>query len=427
LFRGAMPPRAEEFRYLAKSGIEVLPREPAPPLHWALDLKHPQWGEATLACFREIGPPPRVLIDVDTNLTEQERQQVLAAGSLVLLTINTRRTHVLRDRKLMLRFLRAVMGDLGLAAMDHVAQRFWSRAALDEELSHDADLDIEGIHSLHAVSGEDSEQVQWLHSHGLAEIGFLDFDVLNPAEELQEGACDMLRAIAFMIVEGRLGRATASVSLAHPGGDIRSVSVAEFKRKADPRFVALRDDPDGAHDASRVVLCDPAGGLLGRWFGKVRPSRFLAGPLEGESVISFSSEASELMGLRARNTYDLFRKIRQQLAEFGFPALVKIGYRTDGPDEKDLEHLWFEVHETLDDVVEGTLINEPFGIARLKAGQRGRHPVALMSDWQILTIAGSINPRHTTALRVIRENWEGVREAVREAREEEPSQGPGEQ
>ena len=41
-----------------------------------------------------------------------------------------------------------------------------------------------------------------------------------------------------------------------------------------------------------------------------------------------------------------------------------------------------------------------------------------MSDWQILTPAGSINPRRTTALRVIRENWDAFREALRKAREE---------
>ena len=418
LFRGTMPPRPEEFDHLAGLGVAIERLEPAPAAHWGLKLRHPQWGDAMMVCLRHVGPPPKELIDLDVHLSEKERQQVRSAGSIVTFSVDTRRKHVLRARKLLLRFLRAGMGDLGLAAMDHEAQRFWSRAALDEELSHDADLDIEGMFALHAVTGEESEEVTWLHSHGLAEMGFLDFDVVNPAEELLGPAWDMLRAIALMIVEGELGRATARITLAHPGGDVRSVTAAEFMRKADPAFAALRDDPDRQHEADRVVLCEPVGRFLGRWLGRVRPSKFLSGPIEEGSVIMFSHEASDLMARRARNTFGLFCRIREELAEFKLPVLVKIAYRVDGGDEQDLEHLWFEVHEVLEDAVDATLINEPHHIARMEAGQRGRHPVASMSDWQILTPAGTINPRRTTALRVIRENWDAFREALRKAREE---------
>jgi hypothetical protein len=312
--------------------------------------------------------------------------------------------------------------------MDHVAQRFWSRAALDDELSHDADLDIDGIFTLHAVTDDDKEEeqpdeaeerhVKWLHSHGLAEIGFFDFDILNPSEDLGAHGYDALRAIAFMIVEGNLGRTTARARLVYPGGDVRAVPVPEFEHKAAPEFVAIRHDPEREHERDRVVLCEPAGRLFGRWFDKVRPSRFLSRPFPEQGIVMFSSEASDLMGQRARNTYPVFRKIREELEEFEFPVVVKIGYEVDGSSTEQ-EYLWFEVHELLDDEIDATLGNEPFNIARMQAGQRARHPVSRLSDWQIFTPVGTINPRQTTALRIIRANREEILEAMRQAGEED--------
>src|SRR5207248_2514776 len=76
--------------------------------------------------------------------------------------------------------------------------------ALDDELCHDADLDIESLYTLHAVTGDEAgdEAVIWLHSHGLAEIGLFDFDVLRPSEDLLGRGRDALRAVAFAILDG---------------------------------------------------------------------------------------------------------------------------------------------------------------------------------------------------------------------------------
>ncbi len=432
LFRGSIPPRRERIESLRDEGMEVAVLEPSPEAHWAVTLNHPEWGEATVVCLRDLGPPPRVLAEVDVHLTPEERGQIALAGSVVSLSVTGRRKHVLRDRKMMLRFLHAVMGEHGLAAMDHVAQRFWSRAALEDELSHDADLDVDGIFSLHAVtdkrdakrSDDDEDQdddgppIRWLHSHGLAEIGFFDFDILNAAPGLLGHGYDALRAIVFMILEGRLGRNTARATVIVPGGDVRSVPVPEFERRAAPKYAALRQDPERDHARDRVVLCDPAGRLLGRWFDKVRPSRFFSEPLPETGVHAFSTEASELMAERARKTYPMFRRVCEELAEFEFPVIVKLGYEVDGSTTEH-EYLWFEVHELGDEEIDATLANEPFKIARMQAGQRARHPVGRLNDWQILTPLGMVNPRQTVALRILRAHREEFLQAMREAEAED--------
>ena len=43
----------------------------------------------------------------------------------------------------------------------------------------------------------------------------------------------------------------------------------------------------------------------------------------------------------------------------------------------------------IDDELDATLLNEPHGIARMRAGQRGRHSVEALSDWQIFTPVGT--------------------------------------
>jgi hypothetical protein len=419
LFRGQMPPRPERFQALGSLEMEVSPLESNPNCHWAAKLRHADWGEASLVCLRDPPRPPKEILDYDVGLTDAERDEIRRCDSSITLRMTGQRKNILQDRKVALRLMHAVMSDVGIAVVDHVSERFWSQGALENELCHDADLDITGIFTLHAVTDDEGENLQWLHSHGLAEIGFFDFDILEPSSDIGEAGYDLLRAIAFMIVEGRMGKSSGPVALASPRGAVQPVAVPEFSRKAGPRYVELRDDPDNEHEKDRIVLCEPRGGLLGRWRSRVRPSKFLSRPLDEGGVIHFSSDASALMAQRARNTYSMFRTLTQELDEFELPTLAKVGYRTDGGAELDVEHLWFEVHELFDNELEATLLNEPHAIARMHAGQRGRHSVESLSDWQIFTPVGTINPRQTTAARIIRHNRDAFREAMRQAQEEE--------
>ncbi len=415
-FRGSLPPRAEEFRTLAGQQIEVSPAAPPQAAHWALQLRHRDWGSAIIYAPRSGSAPlPKIILDYSPNLTPEERASIAAAGSEVVVKMKSTRGHILRDRKSELRFMRAVMGDDGLAALDLLAQQIWPPAALDLELVHDADLDIIQIIALHSVTSAPDGPVTWLHTHGLAEVGFFDFDVLRPSEDLLGRSLDAIRALAFGIVEGQLGRATPRFTLAQPGGDISTVEVAEFHRTAADEFTGLRD-LDESHRDHRVVICDPAGGWLGRLKRTVRPARFLEREVDDGTVMRFSNEASDLMAERAHKSYATFRRLGEQLAEFELPLIAKLGYRVDGGGEDDLEHLWFQVEKFGERDLDATLLNTPHGIARMKAGQRGRHPVDVLTDWQILTPLGPINPRQTLAARLIRERRSELRDMLRAAR-----------
>jgi hypothetical protein len=418
LFRGSFAPRPDEFAHLARRGFAIATIQPTAAAHWALRLAHPQLGEADVVCLRDCPRPPRQLVDFDPMLTREERGQAYLGESTVSVLVEGQRADVLRDRKTLLRFLRAVMGDDGVVAVDHTAQRFWPRDALDDELSHDADLDIESLYTLHAVTADEDDaaegRVVWLHSHGLAEIGLFDFDILHPSEDLLGRGRDTLRAIAFAILDGAVTRTTARFRLMQPGGDVRFVDVRDFVRRAPRGAVDLRTGADDDHNKDRAVLCDAGGGLLARLFGRVTPSRLLSQPAADDMTVPFSTAATDLMAQRAKGTYLQFRQLVGEFAEFEFPAIVKLGYRIDGGgcELEEREHLWFEVNELADDRLDATLESTPFAIERLRKGQRGWHSVDLLTDWAILTPLGMITPRHTVPARQIRANREQFRELM---------------
>jgi hypothetical protein len=416
LFRGPLPPRSEELDGLALAGIEARRVAPAGDEHWRLELRHAVWGRADVFCPRAAPLPPTELIDWDPRLSRQEKDEVRAYGSAVWVRAEPQAHDILRDRKALLRFLAAVMGSHGLLAMDHVAQSCWSRAALLDELSHDAALDISALFTIHMLEDDDRE-VFWLHSHGLKEIGFCDFDMIEPHASSYREGYDALRALAFCIVEGQLAAGGGAFDLVHPGGSIQLVSARRFLgQAAGDEWRRWRANVDDEHLEGHAIVCDR---LRRPWFGlrgsTPRPSRLFAGQFPTGGVIQFSSSASALMGERARNTYEAFRALLDELAEFSLPALVKLGYRVDGGGESDHEHLWFEVHACRAGEIDGTLVNHPLYIARLKMGERAVHSADLISDWTILSPFGSITPRFGMALREVRSRPDELRRMLAEA------------
>lgn len=407
-FRGSLQPRASDFEYLGKQGIRVTPASTGSGVLWRLELAHPDWGKAVLECPPEPDKIPSAVVDYDPRLSDAEKQAALQGEAFVHLSMQSSKGHILRDRKLALRFIRAVMSDDAVIGLDCLGMRPWSQTALDEELVHDADLDIDDIYCLHLVRLDEEDESVWLHSHGLAEIGAFDYDILRPSRDIRGGAAnDVLRMIAYAILEGAADVSTPLLQIAHPGGFVRFVEVSKFNHSADPADVALRDGgTDASHNGRRAVLCEPVRGFFSFLSRKVKPSRFLSEPMPEHGACAFSSQATELMTERARNTYPVFRQLIEEFAEFEFPILVKLGYEQDSGGPNDREHLWFSVNRCLDDRIEATLENTPFNIARMKAGDRAEHPIDRLTEWSIMTPAGVITARSMVGARKVRENRE---------------------
>ena len=408
-FRGPLAPTAEQVRRLAGNGVAVASAQASPGAEdtWAITLAHPVWGEATVAAPRTHAAIEDLTLRWGTPaLTDAERTRAGLAETTLHVAVTTPERNVLVARKHLLRWLHLLMSLDGLVAHDTASGLFWSAAMLDDELAHDADLDVESLYTIHAVYQEvgETHDVYWLHTHGLAELGAFDVDVLRPSPMVAQHTGDPVRALAFAALEGTMAPTSSYFSYAMPGGVIDLVPAEDFNATAARENAALRLHDD-AHRDRRAVICEPRG-LFGLFRRRPVPSRFLS-QAEGNVVFNFSTAASEQMAARALRTLEVFKRLLAEFAATGLPNGLKIGYRT-ASDPTGREHLWFEVHGFDGDRVDATLGNQPFDVPSLQAGARGWHPVDQVSDWIIASPAGPMTPRNLSAARRLRESgWPG--------------------
>ena len=407
-YRGSVPLPLDQVSALRSLRCQSV--QPAGDLLWAVEATHPTWGKADIACERLPRPLPDAVIDHTITLTSEERELARLGESSISISVSSTHANVLEARKRLVYWLKALMDDDGVLALDEGSTLLWSQAMLEDEVAHDADLDIEALYTIHAVQdSDDPERVTWLHTHGLEEVGAFDIDILAPSKVFVSSCADPIRAIAFAALEGSIDPSTSSFNLAHPGGRVRFVPVDVFEGQAAPEHRALRDF-DEVHGGRRAVVCEPAGGLFS--FRKTpRPSQFLSALDNDGFVLPFSAAASELMAERARKTFDVFRSLAEEFDGLALTRVVKLAYEVDGgaPDER--EHLWFEVHGFSGDSVDATLANTPHRVSALTAGARGTHSLDRLSDWTILSPAGAITPRSISAarrFRAIRPMWEAA-------------------
>lgn len=418
LFRGSPAPRPEHMSYLERAGISLAPAQPESG-GWRLRLSHPKWGPAEVLALPDIPLPPRTVALFQAGLSEADLSAFDAAGHSLQVSVPPEGAGALRDRKRLLWYLRQVMADDGLIALDHLSQLVWPRAALDDEVAHEADVDVEALYSIHAVcaegpaeASEESHQpdLYWVHTHGLGELGALDLDILRPSRSAAESLPEALRCLAFGVLEGSISAGEVH-QFADPGGFAHFVDAATFDRSAASHCRDIRDADD--HTERRVVLCEPRGGGLSRLLRPLtgsgyRPCRFFTRAVDDNCVFGFSTAATELMTQRARATIGVFRDLVAEFADMPATPLVKLGYTTS----EGAEHLWFEVHEIRGDQVDATLINQPFADVGMSQGDRGERPLELLSDWSISTPAGSITPRTLAPARAMREHRSEIMEMM---------------
>lgn len=394
---GAKPDTA--LSRLQEAGISKIAAKPGEP--WQLDVDDPNWGSATIEAAPDV-PDPEIAIRFASNLTDTDKARVQPPYSSVLITVPARTKRILADRKTLLRYAAAVMGDSGLIALDVQSHLPWTRGALADELAHDADLDIEGLYTIEHVWTADAEgkrTVDWVHTDGLGDVGAFDIDVLAPHPDFVARGGEAFRAIAQLALAKKISMDSGEFEFGKPGGVARAVRANDFMREAEPRWADLRQ---ADHGDDRAVLCDPEGaGLLGflrRDAGPV-PMSFARRAIPDTYASLVPTEYNDLMAERAVKTLGVLRRYREEFAALEPVTLVKLGYPTRSGDR---EHLWFQVHEMGDDWIDGTLTNRPFDVD-LEPDSTGRHSLDLLSDWLLLTPAGQISPRSSHLARILRE------------------------
>jgi hypothetical protein len=425
-FPGNMPLRAEDFAYLRELGIDAKAGEASGGMRWVLEMRHSTWGKAKLVCVRAGLPPlPKGLVQYSNRLTDREKETVEHANNGLYLEMEGNSGHILRDRKNLLRFGNAICGSDGIAMVDLLAMAFWTPAALQDELAHDADLDVQGIYALHCVTEEvpgiDQTVTYWAHTHGLQEIGRFDFDLIAPSEDALSGRTDFVRAAAFAVLEEKAKLDGEPFPIMGKASAIRFVSASKFMASGSGACVArYKSALDDLHITGHAVVCDAERtGLLGRLLGRgqVRTSRLAGSAFPDNALIYYSTAAGELMADRAQKTLAVFADWKAEFAEFEPTCIAKLRFQTaQGGNELP----WFEVHKVLDDKVDATCINDPFAIKGLAKGDRAEYGFDRVTDWMIILPFAQLSPRTMPSARKIRDKREQLREVMREARKQAP-------
>jgi Protein of unknown function (DUF4026) C-terminal/Uncharacterized protein conserved in bacteria (DUF2314) len=402
LYPGLIPPPIEQFT-TRRQRLLWTPTVPSADRVWSAEATDSVWGRAEIACLRRPTPLPPELLHCATSLSNDEKARAETGGASLEVRISAQHKNILRDRKRLLFWLQTLMSADSAVAVDDSSMLMWSRAMLDDELAHDADLDIESLYTIHAVQdSREASRVQWLHTHGLEQLGAFDIDMLQPSPAFVSNCSDPVRAIAFAALDHQITPDVERFPLALPGGDVRLVAADRYHADAAAEHRALRE-ADDAHSGRRTVVCEPVGGLFARWRTRPVPSRFISNVHDMDGfVIPFSTSATELMAERAKQTLSVFRALKQEFASLDLPAVVKLGYQVEGGGPSDREHLWFAVHHILGDTVDATLVNTPHRVPELKAEQRGEFALERLTDWTILSPEGSMTPRNVSAARRLR-------------------------
>lgn len=447
-FPGHVYKKAEQWaERLERAGFDVRIKEGAGTPKFKLRIKHPahpSWGKAYVWSDPAAPRVDDIYFQISPKLDDDARDAALAGRVDLTVVYKPVAGNLLRDKKTLLRFARAVMGDDAIALVDTFSTLVWTRFELDNELQHDAELDVESLYAIHAIADEDALQekparkgtqdddedddgppISWMHTHGVAELGGFDIDILRPHASFARGA-DIVRALVFAAVEGTVAPDEPEYPAFMPGGEVRLVPVREFHEQADEKDAYSRV-MDEAHGSNRSVLCDLAGAgkkkKFGLTFGKsggaaVRSAQCFQRPLPDGIISPFTNAASELMARRAVATFDLFASLREEFADLKVGALVKLAIPTDTSKREktdDCEHMWFDVHGLRGGKLDATLINSPRDVSGMQEGARGVHSTELLSDWTIMTPAGPMNPRNMRVAYMLRGLPADVRRQLAEA------------
>jgi hypothetical protein len=399
-FSGIAPSAAQIEKRLRSAEMQVVPSEKGRGSDWAYGLCDEKHGSA-LVLLEPGAPPVEGFLRYAQGLTADEAAAATRGTAAVLVVVPAEHEDVLRDRKRLLWFMRQVMGDDGVLAVDLASRMPWSPAALDAELSHDAPLDVEALYVCHAVPGK-SGYVGWLHTHGLAELGGFDLDIVRPDQWLLRTSSDPLRALAFAVLAGKLTTSTESFALATAGGKVRLVPAAAFMSQAPAADRALRDsgpDTGDPHATDRAVVCEPRTPGAALSGGIPAPSRLLAHSADGLQL-AFDEQASELMAERAQGTVGVLRALMEEFADYPVVPTAKLVFPILGSDASEL--IPCRIHGLDSDTIDCTLAGQPTGLP-IREGLRSTFSLNRLADWTILSPEGDMTPHSSLGARRLRE------------------------
>ena len=249
--------------------------------------------------------------------------------------------------------------------------------------------------SVHSVF--DDHRKAWLHTHGLQRMGCIELDVVGVRRRDAAALGELINNVARFFLDCGVPPPNTGF---HAGNDLALVWLpwdAGLQHvDASPGGMA---DRDADHGGERGILFAPSKESPDR----LEPPRRYVPMIEADPIFYVSPAETERMERLARERLPSFLALQSRYAKNGkWDFHVKLGFPTD--DNADghtcggAEHLWFDVHEATAKSVDGTLLNRPYRISKLRQGERGTFDLKLLTDWAIESPRGRYTPESVLQL-----------------------------
>lgn len=262
----------------------------------------------------------------------------------------------------------------------------WTRDAADAHTPPP----LSTLFAVHTVLPEDKHRGgAWLHTHGLLRCGYPELEMLDVDLDSVDVCGQIMNVVAALILDRGMPEPMESF---WPGVDIELVwlPLHDALSRVGRKCVGHLDERDELHTFPSAVLFAPKRRFF---FRKLYSPSIYRGLLDGDPLLFFPDSETERMSALAKERLERFSELFELLRDKeGWLFVVKLGYKTDeAEDEKDREHMWFEVLELGEAECKAKLLNEPFRIQSMSEGQVGVHDLSLLSDWQIVCPLGTFS------------------------------------
>lgn len=244
------------------------------------------------------------------------------------------------------------------------------------------------LFTIHAVSDEDAHAI-WMHTHGLHRCGTIELEMLDVPRDDVSAMGTLMNTTAAMLMEQGTPPPEDAFAV---GKDLMVAWQPWEDHVAGREGLGGPEDRDGYHNLPAGVLLAPKKKTLGMFGSGFQHPAIYRDILNDNPLLYHSRMETERMSLLSKERFVDLRRLERRLRDDEDVRIAaKIGYAVDeDPDQS--EHLWFEVHAIDGAQLDATLMNQPYAIARMSAGDRGMHPVDQLSDWTIYTPHGVFNP-----------------------------------
>lgn len=296
---------------------------------------------------------------------------------------------------LQLKLLEAFFPDMQVV-LDESAERLlsgkWVRLAAASEVLPNA----EALFTVQAVTDDNDEKV-WLHTHGMNRAGFSELEVLDVNKDDVNNQYYLINTTANRVLYENKEIGDYIFLGEFLDGDpivVTSLPWNKGLEKYSENIVGGAADRLNGHNTNSSLLFlylteDDADNQA-----YTKPT-VLNSKLEDNPLYYYTNTQTEQMKLRARERFHILENAMKSHKD-DYYAMIKIGLPTQdeegNTDYENLEHIWFELLEFVEDGFRALLIQKPYRVPSMKEGDEGRFTIEDVTDWIIRVDDMTIDP-----------------------------------